>query len=87
MNKYKRGDYNEDGTKRFWGRHPSGKLMWMDPERFNDARELTNLLCRVAKSSDTVLEELRADRRAETGRRAYESHKPAPKPTKPRKKK
>jgi len=37
-NKLKRGDWNADNTKRFWAMHPSGREMWVAPERMEETK-------------------------------------------------
>jgi hypothetical protein len=35
--KLKRGDWNKAKTKQFWAMHPSGREMWVTPERMEKA--------------------------------------------------
>ena len=37
--KLKRGTWNADKTKRFWGYHSKGKEMWVTPERFEETKD------------------------------------------------
>jgi hypothetical protein len=37
--KLKRGAWNGSHTKRFWGYHPSGREMWVTPDRLEASKE------------------------------------------------
>ena len=37
--KLRRGEWNNDKTKRFWAYHPSGKEMWVTPQRMENTKE------------------------------------------------
>ena len=41
--KLKRGAWNNDNTKRFWAMHPSGREMWVTPERMEATKESIKL--------------------------------------------
>jgi hypothetical protein len=45
--KYRRGDWNPEKTKRFWGR-VGDKEAWMDPDRFVKAKQHTAEVSRIA---------------------------------------
>lgn len=60
--RYRRGDWNPEGTKRFWG-YIKGAEGWLSPERFEESRARTTYWCRVASNNPQLIKKLRQEHR------------------------